>query len=160
MYLGSSLKKFVKTIENRIPPNIKIVAEIRLMWEDVVGGRMAKNSRPAKCEYLPDTGSGVRRRLVVNVKDDVVKTAMTTLASEFLDRIPPKYKIKSIRFQRMHKGFAEAEAKPIPKSPDINLDDKSIARIKDNVENTDINPELKKTLVDFLVQCKIQEDKK
>jgi hypothetical protein len=96
------IKTFIRMVESRIPLNVKIVAEVRGIWLEVVGESMAKRSKVAKCEYLPkkdengnDTGV-FNRRLVVLVSDNATQSAMATYASEYLERLPKRLKIHSL----------------------------------------------------------------
>lgn len=161
-----SLKAFISVIKHRIPPNIKMIAELRMEWKDIVGDAMSANSQPVKCEFVPKKGANGQptgeysRRLVVNVKDDTIKTAMTSYASMYIDQIPNKYKIHSIRFQHMSKEFVPTESLYKAKLPVINIPEDEKHRIYKKVQELTLPKDLEKTMIDYLMVCKNQEYKK
>ncbi|MGL5955148.1 MAG: hypothetical protein ACRC0X_00870 [Brevinema sp.] len=154
-----SLKNFVHLIKQRIPLNIKIVAEIRLIWCDIVGERLARYSQPVKCEYIPkkdEHGNGTgefHRRLLVYVKNDVTKTAMTAYTALYLEKIPKKYRIHSLRFQYTGVPLNPIESAISPQHPIYFISEEEKQNIVRRVKELTFSPDLEKTMINYLVVC-------
>lgn len=162
---ANSLKSYMNVIKHRIPPHIKLIAEIRMVWSDIVGEAMASRSQPVKCEYVPKkneqglaTGE-FSRRLIVNVKDDVTKTAMTAYSSNYLESIPNKYRIHSLKFQQMAKPFVSLESSYNSQKPTYNVSPQEKERIFNKVQNLAIPKDLEQTMIDYLIVWQHQQNK-
>mgnify|MGYP005802228967 FL=1 len=155
-----ALKQFVRLIEKRIPLNVKIVAEIRLIWKDIVGDKMAQRSQVAKCEYIPkkdengqETGE-IKRRLLVHVTDGSTQTALTAYAADYLEKIPNRFKIHALRFQQSHHPFVDLEPSYIPQVPFINVSEEDREQINQQVQALSMSPEMTQSMIDYLIICK------
>ncbi|MGL4561842.1 MAG: DciA family protein [Brevinema sp.] len=162
----TSLKSFVKAIEQRIPKHVRQVAELRLMWVDVVGESMAKRSQVAKCVYVPKmqdnqpTGQ-YYKRLLIWVDDSATKMAMTELTAEFLERIPQRYHIHSLDIRLMSsKKILELPTKTIKREkPQLLVSESEKEHIKKRLIKMNISDDLYEALFEFLCICKNQQHK-
>ena len=162
----SSIKQFFRLIEKRIPLNVKIVAELRLMWKEIVGETMAQRSQVAKCEYIPkkdengqQTGE-FKRRLLVHVVDTTTQTALTAYAAEYLEKIPNRFKIHSLRFQRSHHPFMDLEPSHVPQTPFIDVSEEERKQIIQQVQSLAMSPDLTQSMIDYLIVRKNLQNKK
>lgn len=161
----NSLKKFVHMVEYRIPLNVKIVAEIRMIWKDVVGESMAKRSKVVKCEYVPkkDTNGNAtgefHRRLLVYTIDGATQNAMITYTSEYLERVPKRLKIHSFRFQQTKYPLEFIEAPYIPQKPILNVTQEEKEILKKKLEKFAMSEDLSKTMISYLYVWKNQQNK-
>ncbi len=161
----NALKQFIHIIKQRIPQHIRLVAEIRLMWSDIVGEAMAKRSQPVKCEFLPKKNENgqitgeYHRRLLVFVKDDITQTAMTSYAFQYLEKIPKKYYIHSLRFQRTHQDLMSIDPSYTPKQPIYNISVEDKERIVKKVSSLTLPQDLERTMIDYFIVCKHQQNK-
>lgn len=158
-----SLKTFTHIIHSRIPLKVKIVAELRLIWEDIVGEKMALRSQPGICEYIPKKNNPHKfyRRLIIWVSDTSTKIAMTEYTAEYLDKIPRQYKIHSLRIQLLiKKEMIFLEKKKVPQAPILHITKEEKQLIRQKVENTNISHELKEQVFHFLCLCKSQYNQK
>ncbi|MGL4394102.1 MAG: hypothetical protein ACRCS8_02635 [Brevinema sp.] len=161
------LKNFVRVIEARIPKHIKEVAELRLMWAEIVGENMSKRSQVEKCDFVPikdENGkptSKTYKRLRVLVPDSSTKLAMTELSAEFLERIPPKYHIHSLEIRMV--SFKDIKLdlpeKKELKKPELIISDEQKAEIKSRVNKLKLSPEIDEAVFDFLCLCQSQKNK-
>lgn len=162
---GNSLKAYINVIKHRIPPHIKIIAELRMIWSEVVGDAMSKRSQPSKCEYIPKKNAQGQvtgefsRRLIVNVKDDVTKTAMTAYASTYIENIPNRFKVHSLKFQQMPKPFVSIESEYNSQKPVYNVSEEERKKIVNKVNDLSIPKELEQTIIEYLVVWKHQQNK-
>lgn len=154
------LKKFLRIVEQKIPLNVKIVAEVRLIWKDIVGEKMASRSQVVKCEYLPQKNSEGKstgefhRRLLVQVKDSPTQVAMISYVGEYLERLPKRLRIHSFRFQHTHQEF-NVLVKPLPpQTPKIYLDKKEKQKIIDKVQSLHLAPDMEDTMINYLIVWK------
>jgi len=162
----SSLKQFVRLIEKRIPLNVKIVAELRLMWKEIVGETMAQRSQVAKCELIPkkdkngqQTGE-FSKRLLVHVINGETQTALTAYAAEYLEKIPKRFKIHSIRFQQSHHPFMDLEPSHTPQFPFIDISEEERKQIIQQVQSLSMSPDLTQSMIDYLIVRKNLQNKK
>ncbi len=148
-------------IIQRIPPNVKMVAEIRLMWADIVGEAIALRSQPVKFEFIPKkdehgnpTGE-YHKRLVVHVSDVSHKTAMTTMSVDYLEKIPNRYRVHSIRYMSGDVDILEPSF--VAKTPVIEIPLEDKAHI---IQKVQILPEaLQGIMAEYLIICKYQQNK-
>ncbi len=162
----SSIKQFVRLIEKRIPLNVKIVAELRLMWKDIIGEHNFKKSQVAKCEYIPkkdkdgkNTGE-FSKRLVVHVNDTTSPSALTAYAAEYLEKIPKRFRIHSIRFQYSHLPFMDLEPSHIPQTPFIDVSEEERKQIIQQVQSLAMSPDITQSMIDYLIVRKHLQNKK
>lgn len=161
-----SLKQFVKIIESRIPAHVKVVAQIRLMWPDIVGEKMALRSQPAKCEYIPkknelgqNTGQ-FYRRLVIFVSDSPTKMVITEMAAEFLENIPKKFHIHSLNVKLLtQKKLDIIPPKQKIVKPELLITENEKNNIKIRLNKINLNKDVYDALFDFLCICKSQHNK-
>ncbi len=138
-----------------------MVAEIRLMWADIVGEAIALRSQPVKFEFIPKkdennipTGE-YHKRLVVHVSDVSHKTAMTTMSVEYLEKIPNRYRVHSIRYMSGDVDILEPSF--VAKTPVIEIPLEDKARI---IQKVQILPEaLQGIMAEYLIICKYQQNK-
>ncbi|MGL4388712.1 MAG: hypothetical protein ACRCTJ_04910 [Brevinema sp.] len=163
----TNLKNFTKIITERIPRNIKEIAELRLMWADIVGEKTAKRSQIGKCELVPikdEDGSSTGKfykKLRVLVFDSAMKMAMTELSSEFLENIPPRYQIHSldIRLMTYKDHLLKLPQKTILEKPVLLVSDQEKEQIKNKIKNLNISDEVSESIFDFLCICKSRQNK-
>ncbi|MGL4677147.1 MAG: hypothetical protein ACRCWI_05725 [Brevinema sp.] len=161
----NTLKNFVHHIKQKIPLNIKIVAEIRLMWADIVGEKFSGYSQPFKCEYVSkkdEKGSNTgefHRRLLVYVKNDITKTAMTAYTALYLEKIPKKHRIHSLRFQYTGVPLISIETLSRPQAPIYWISEEEKQNLVHKVRELTLSPDLEKTMIDYLIVCWHQKNR-
>jgi len=156
-----SLKPYTKLIESHIPLKTKIIAELRLIWQDIVGEKMSLRSQAGKCEYIPKknnlgnpTGE-FYRRIIIWVNDANTINAMTAFSAEYLERIPKKYKIHSLRIQLLkNTTISILDKRPLPQKASLHLSINEKNIIKNKLENVSLSFDLKKQLFHYLCLCK------
>lgn len=165
-YSLQSVKTFIKSVESRIPLHLKIVAEVRLMWTDIVGDYMSRRSEVFKCEYIPqkdENGQEIgefHRRLIVKTENPEVKTAMTSYVSEYLERFPKGLRIHSMKFIQSKTPIQIfVKTPPFEKKPQ-NLSSEEEVEINRKVSSLNMSNEDEQVFKKFLKVWKLQQNEK
>ncbi|MGL4366805.1 MAG: hypothetical protein ACRCTQ_00765 [Brevinemataceae bacterium] len=157
---SKSLKYFVKIFETRMPNKLKIVAELRLMWKDIVGATLASRSCVDRCEfvsYKDESGNptGAYYRRLIILADETAKIALTDYSDKYLEKIPKKYQIHSLRIQQAtYQKLKIWEHSPKKELPKNNISDSEKHQIDQKVDKVLSGSDLKKTLQEFLYLCR------
>lgn len=144
-----SLRGLLQVAQSKIPAQIRIAAELRRLWQDIVGSTIAQKSQVAEYKYGD---------LLIWVDSPEWQTELTMLKGSILEKIPARFKVRDMRFVLLKNKNLTPKAKKKSQLPSFTpVSDEERQAIQAQIAQKKLDTELSQTLYRFLCLCRTKK---
>lgn len=144
-----SLRGLLQAAQSKIPAQIRMAAELRQLWQDIVGPTIAQKSQVAEYKYGD---------LLIWVDSPEWQTELTMLKGSILEKIPARFKVRDMRFVLLkNKNLAPKAKKKSQLSSFAPISDEERRAVQAQIAEKKLDTELSQTLYRFLCLCRTKK---
>lgn len=144
-----SLYSLLQTIQAKIPKHIRIAAELRRLWQDIVGATIAQKSQVAEYKY---------GNLLIWVDSPEWQTELTLLKGSILEKIPARFNVRDIRFVLLKNKHLPPKTKKKSELFSFTpVSDEERQAIQAQIAEKHLDAELSQSLYRFLCLCRTKK---